>query len=268
MDKLLSTMVSILVPALPYLVLAGQKAVEEVGSEIGKATWESAQKVWQTIFPHLEKDRLGMIKRIAEALREDENDEVAKSTLYFVLRDVLQQHPEVMDDLRGIVNSSSPHFQGTLGVGVGVITGGTVNMRIGTVIQTPLASKTYEIREVYLDLRTPEGVYPTLRWIEKVSAAKMFLDPLANPSVVKRWWEPSGYNYDKIKTELLKAINYWVARGWELIETNLDDLWDYKQERRRTLGAMLGDFLPISGDAEEYKRIYRGAKFHIRRVIS
>ena len=43
-----------LAPALPFLVKAGDKALEAVGGKVGDAAWERVRKIWGTLRPSVE----------------------------------------------------------------------------------------------------------------------------------------------------------------------------------------------------------------------
>ena len=45
---------TILIPVLPYLLKASEKATEETGKRIGGETWEWAKDVWSKLWPNIE----------------------------------------------------------------------------------------------------------------------------------------------------------------------------------------------------------------------
>jgi hypothetical protein len=86
-----------LAPFTPYLVKAGEKAVEEVGKKVGGVAWEKAQAVWAKI-----KARFGDDKEIDNAVglvATDPDDEDYRATLAKVLGKKLAAQPDLADDL-------------------------------------------------------------------------------------------------------------------------------------------------------------------------
>lgn len=127
--------------------------------------------------------------------------------------------------------------------------------------------KTIQMREIFLDLKLPDKNYPTKRWIEKISGTGILTDQ--NTEIADEIWYPENYSYQKIKTMLMQEINKWAAEGWELVENEIDNFWECEIKKRKTAGAeFLGElFGAFGGLAWKYKKIYYGARFHIRRTI-
>lgn len=140
---------------------------------------------------------------------------------------------------------------------------------IGQIVQEQEreTQKTIQIREVFLDLRLSDKSYPTKRWIEKISANGIFTDQ--NAEVTNEVWIPENYSYQKIKLLLMEEVSKWGAEGWALVENEIDNLWEYEVQRRKTAGSeFLGEFLGVFGGlAWKYKKVFYGARFHIRRTI-
>lgn len=140
---------------------------------------------------------------------------------------------------------------------------------IGQVVQEQEREtrKTVQMREVFLDLKLPDRSYPTKRWVEKISANGIFTDQ--NAEVVNEVWIPENYSYQKIKLLLMEEVSKWGAEGWVLVENEIDNLWEYEIQRRKTAGSEFsGEFLGVFGGlAWKYKKVYYGARFHIRRTI-
>ena len=97
---------SMLGPASPYLIgagaIAGQKAVEAVGSKIGEDALAKAKTVWSKIWPLAEKKPL-----VVEALKEvadKPNDPRAEAMLSLQLEKLLADAPpETIEELKRIV---------------------------------------------------------------------------------------------------------------------------------------------------------------------
>lgn len=140
---------------------------------------------------------------------------------------------------------------------------------IGKLIQERELSthKIIQMREVYLDLKLPDNSYPTQRWIEKISASGILTDQ--NIEITNENWNPDNYSYGKIKDILMQEINKWSSIGWELLENEIDNLWEFEIKKRKTAGTeFLGEFIGLFGGlAWKYKKIFFGARFHIKRAI-
>jgi hypothetical protein len=82
----ISQLVNFLVPFLPYLLKAGEKAIEEAGEKLGASAWESAKTLWAKLrhkknveqvaqtaaaLPDNQELREALREEIARALEED-----------------------------------------------------------------------------------------------------------------------------------------------------------------------------------------------------
>lgn len=97
LGQLAAAVAAALAPFTPYLVKAGEKAVEEVGKKVGGAAWEKAKSAWDKI-----KARLGDDKEIESAaglVAADPDDEDYWATLAKALGKKLAAHPDLADDL-------------------------------------------------------------------------------------------------------------------------------------------------------------------------
>ncbi len=86
-----------LAPYTPYLIKAGEKAVEEVGKKVGGAAWEKAKAAWNKI-----KARLGDDQEIENAvglLAANPDDEDYRAMLVKILGKKMTAHPDLTDDL-------------------------------------------------------------------------------------------------------------------------------------------------------------------------
>ena len=258
----------VLLPALPYLVLVGKKASEKMGSEIGAALWNNARKIWDILYPGIRK-KPGALESFQEAAREMKRNEErglrkdTVGTLQFWIRKVLEEDQSLISALEKVITSMPPNQPNssnvvnnpTIGPGAAVAVG--PNATAVTIHEGDVTyGRTLEIKDVYLDLKLEDGQYPTLLWVETSGGNEM---------VTNMHWKPKWYSYEKMKNRLIKAINEWVGRGWELVEQDIDKLWIYKDERAETLPSLiiLGELGEV---AWKHRRIYYGAQFHVRRI--
>ena len=73
-----------LLPFLPYLLKAGEKAAEEAGKKFGAAAWEKAQAIWAKLRG---KDEVLKASKDAQAMPGDED---AQAALRLQLKKLLQ----------------------------------------------------------------------------------------------------------------------------------------------------------------------------------
>lgn len=127
---------SMLGPASPYLIgasaIAGQKAVEAVGSKIGEDALAKAKAVWSKIRPLAEKKPL-MIEALEE-VAEKPDDPRAEAMLSLQLEKLLADAPpETIEELKRIVGEPKGRTEvrvvtasnGGVAVG-GNVSGGTI----------------------------------------------------------------------------------------------------------------------------------------------
>lgn len=148
--------------------------------------------------------------------------------------------------------------------GIQVTEGASFCQACGARIGTSPSSMPSEIREVKLDLQLPDGSYPTYYWIERTGPVGILRG--SSGKVVKKWWEPSHFSHEHLRKLLLDEINKWLAEGWELVETDLDDVWLTKHGSKETVGSTLAYMFRIpAGLSYKEWRIYYGARFRVRR---
>ena len=73
LGQLAAAVAMTLAPFTPYLVKAGEKAVEEVGKKVGGAAWEKAQAVWAKLRARFGDDK--EIDNAAGLVATDPDDE-------------------------------------------------------------------------------------------------------------------------------------------------------------------------------------------------
>ena len=111
-----------LIPALPYLVKAGEKAVEEVGKKIGGDAMEYAKRLWARLRPKAEaKPALQEAINDAAAAPEDED---AQAQLRLQLKKLLADDEQLAKDLQAVLTEAKQS-------GVTVIASGDRSVGIG-----------------------------------------------------------------------------------------------------------------------------------------
>lgn len=96
----------VLSPFLPYLVKAGEKTAENIGSKFAEGSWERAQKLWAKLQPKL------IAKPAAqEAVQDVANapeDEDAQAALRQQLKKLLSEDAALATELVEIMQSDQP----------------------------------------------------------------------------------------------------------------------------------------------------------------
>jgi len=111
-----------LVPALPYLIKAGEKAVEEVGKKIGGEALDYAKSLWAKLRPKAEATPL--LKEAVEEVVAAPKDEDAQAQLRLQLKKLLTNDAGLARDLEGILQNAKS-------AGVTVIVSGDRSVGIG-----------------------------------------------------------------------------------------------------------------------------------------
>src|ERR1700742_3856783 len=93
-----------LIPALPYLITAGQEAVKEAGKKIGSEVYECAKSLWAKLHPKVEPaSRLqGAIEDVVSV--PDSADR--QGQLRVQLENLLIKDPELARELSGILQDA------------------------------------------------------------------------------------------------------------------------------------------------------------------
>lgn len=90
-----------LVPALPYLVRAGDKAVEEVGKKIGGEAMDYAKRLWARLRPKAESTQ-ALQAAISDAAAAPE-DEDAQAQLRLQLKKLLADDEQLAKELAEVL---------------------------------------------------------------------------------------------------------------------------------------------------------------------
>ena len=122
-----------------------------------------------------------------------------------------------------------------------------------------------QIREVAIDLTLPNGEYPTLYWMAEAEEPNLFSNGI--PQVARQWWEPSNFSHNRLKRILLDEINRWTNDSWELVEDDINDLWETEQTSQETVISKLANAVGMSaGRTWKNQLVFYGARFHVRRM--
>jgi hypothetical protein len=134
---------ALVVPLMPYLVKAGEKAAEVVAQEIGKDGWDKAKTLWQRLWQGRE-GREAVRKAVQEVI-DHPKDEDAVAALRLQIRKILAEDAslareikELLEELRHV---TPQHFQarlegsGAIAQGKGAVAAGAGGVAIGGNVQ-------------------------------------------------------------------------------------------------------------------------------------
>jgi len=287
--QLSQALTTFLSPFLPYLSKAGEKAIEEVGKKFGQSAWELAKNIWAKLKPQAEAK--ASVKEVIQDVAKNPSDERAQAVLCWHLQKLLEANMVLAGELASLLKKAqqagvagvnitatgerSVSIAGNMFDGI-IITGdpevvqhGTHILNIGKTEQVAFGARgrTAEIREVEINLKLPNGKYPTLFWTEKIGEASLLFGS-AEKRITREWWEPPDFDHEQLRQLLLGEINKWIAIGWDVVENDLSKLWLTESNYQETAISSLGDLvgLPV-GISWKNWRVYLGARFHIRRIL-
>ena len=244
---------------------AGKDAYKHIKSRIQRKLQGNSQG--QIVFAEYEKDPETWEKPLKKALtqigveRDNELQKLANQLLVQINNQRGRQDVHIKNS--NIVNS--PIITGDFKVEQR----GTHNLYIGKAGQVVLDSRNRptKIREIKIDLRLNNGEYPQLFWFEEADAPNFFSD--GHPQVTREWWEPDNFSREYLREMLRDEINKLSISGWELVETDLDSLWQTEHNTRETLTSRLTNLVGMSvGRTWKNSLIIHGARFHVRRTVN
>ena len=104
---LTQTIITYILPALPFLTVLGTKAAEKAAEEIDSDAWETAQGLWKKISPSVE-EKPAAAEAARDAAKHTE-DEDAVAALRHQLKKILTDKPELAAELSSLLaNAPTP----------------------------------------------------------------------------------------------------------------------------------------------------------------
>lgn len=283
---LTQALVALLAPLLPFLIKAGEKAVEEVGKKIGESAWNLAKRIWLRLMPKINASPAA--KEAVNDLVKNPKDADYLAAFRVQVRKILESDPllakELNSQINNINNAARDINIGNININ-GNVSGGNFVGGTGNFFQNGTNNYNYtvnagkvdrivfgkdnriaEMREIELSFLQSDGTFPRHSWVDKVSTVGIMLGQ--NSKTANEKWEPAGISFSVLRSLLMKEINRWTLQGWELVENDLDKLFISEYNSSETTGSALGRILPVpTGLAWNHWRIYYGARFHIRRFV-
>lgn len=286
---LAQALVALLTPVLPLLMKAGEKSVEEMGKKVGESAWNFAKKIWSRLTPKINANSSAK-EAINDCVKNPKDDDYI-AVFRVQLKKILKSDPSLaqelisqLDDIERATREININI-GNINVG-GNVYGGTFvsgndnvfqngqyyyyyTVNIGNVEKAVFGkeNQSSEMKEVSVNFLQPDGTYPKHSWIDKTNTFEIILGQSSKN--VNEKWEPAGINFAVLKKLLLREINKWSSKGWELVETDIDKLFISDYDSSETIGSAIGKYLPVpTGLAWNRWRIYYGARFHVKRIIN
>ena len=108
---LTQTIITYILPALPFLTVLGTKAAEKAAEEIGADAWETAQGLWKKISPSI--DEKPTAAEAVEDAAKHSDDEDAVAALRHQLKKILTDKPELADELSSLL-ADAPRAAGNI----------------------------------------------------------------------------------------------------------------------------------------------------------
>lgn len=109
---LTQTIITYLLPALPFLTTLGTKAAEKAAEEIGADVWETAQGLWGKISPSV--DEKPNAAEAVEDAAKNADDEDTVAALRHQIKKILTEKPELADELAAMLADVQPPSSGNI----------------------------------------------------------------------------------------------------------------------------------------------------------
>lgn len=127
---------SFLVPALPYLVKAGEKGSEVIGQKLAADAWEKASAIWQRLSPAVEASppAVAAVQEVASA----PDDPDAQAAFRLQLKKILAADERLISVLVQLLEAAGPanyhaevHGEGAVAQGSGAVAAGKGGVAVG-----------------------------------------------------------------------------------------------------------------------------------------
>lgn len=122
LTTLAKDLITFLTPFLPYLLKAGDKAVEEAGKKLGADAWERAKALWGKLRPKVEAKPAA--QEAAQDVAQAPVDEDAQAALRLQLKKLLNEDEAFAKEVARL-------WEGAKSAGVTVIAHGERSVAIG-----------------------------------------------------------------------------------------------------------------------------------------
>ncbi len=119
---LASSLTTVLVPLLPYLLKAGEKAAEETGKTVAGQSWELVKSLWTKLKPKVEAKEAAL--EAAQDAAQEPEDQYAQAAFRQQLKKLLTEDQSLAEEVNRWLEKGKA-------VGINVIAAGDGSVAIG-----------------------------------------------------------------------------------------------------------------------------------------
>jgi hypothetical protein len=130
---------SVITPAAPYLLKAGDQVWAEASKKMGVEVWEGAKALWTRLLDRLkakpgnEEKAIELVKTATD-LSNNPSDEDAQAAFRFQLKKILTLDPELCSEIAQLLNHAQPSAQANTRVGGVDISSGSTLTNLGNIV--------------------------------------------------------------------------------------------------------------------------------------
>jgi hypothetical protein len=131
---LASSLTTALVPLLPYLLKAGEKAAEETGKTVAGQSWEWARSLWTKLKPKVEAEPAALVA--AQDVAQSPGDEDLQVVLRVQLKKLLTEDQSLAEEVSRLLDQGraaginvTASGDGSVAIG-GNVQGSTINTSV------------------------------------------------------------------------------------------------------------------------------------------
>jgi len=146
---LASSVTTALVPLLPYLLKAGEKAAEETGKRVADQSLEWGKSLWTKLKPKVEAKEAAL--EAAQDVAQEPEDEDAQAALRRQLRKLLTEDQSLAEEVSRWLDQGKA-------AGINVTASGERSVAIGgNVKSSTIVTGSESVRSMLEDVRSMEG---------------------------------------------------------------------------------------------------------------
>lgn len=123
--ELAKLLVSLLCPALPFLMKIGEKVAEGVSTDavkaLGKSSWDKAKNVWAKLSPQVQQ-KVAAQEAVTNVIQRP--DEISQFALISQIRDILEGNPELTQELLKLMQEKDSEHDRAVDQSVNLQSGG------------------------------------------------------------------------------------------------------------------------------------------------
>lgn len=105
--EIVSKIVEVIIPILPYLEKGSEAAASEAGKKFGQKTWETASSIWQKLTLKLKQDESVQAQKYLNRYKEKPEDERLRAAFELELEDLLGKDSKLKEELIKLLNENN-----------------------------------------------------------------------------------------------------------------------------------------------------------------